>query len=73
MTICDMINHAGISFEELCKTTGIPASTLSDILSGKAELTHCQARTIQKLSHCNIVCISGTEMKDMLSGYLQSF
>ena len=51
MTICDMINHAGISFEELCKTTGIPASTLSDILSGKAELTHCQARTIQKLSH----------------------
>ena len=36
---------------ELCKTTGIPASTLSDILSGKAELTHCQARTIQKFSH----------------------
>ena len=51
MTICDMINHAGLSFEELCKTTGIPTSTLSDILSGKAELTHCQARTIQKLSH----------------------
>lgn len=51
MTICDMINHAGLSFEELCKKTEIPASTLSDILSGKAELTHCQARTIQKLSH----------------------
>ena len=51
MTICDVINHAGLSFEELCEATKIPASTLSDILSGKAELTHCQARTIQKLSH----------------------
>ena len=51
MTICDVINHSGLSFEELYKATEIPASTLSDILSGKAELTHCQARTIQKLSH----------------------
>ncbi len=50
MAIKDAIDEIGISFEDLCESSGIPASTLSDILSGKAVLSHCQARTIQKLS-----------------------
>ena len=50
MTIYDAINQTGLSFEELCKRTGIPASTLSDILGGKADLSRCQARTVQKLA-----------------------
>ena len=48
--IRDAIYKAGYTFDELCRTTGIPASTLSDIMSGKAVLSHCQARTIQKLA-----------------------
>lgn len=48
--IRDAIYKAGYNFDELCRTTGIPASTLSDIMSGKAVLSHCQARTIQKLA-----------------------
>ena len=50
MAIKDIVNDAGVSFEELCSSTGLSSSTLSDILSGKAELSHCQARTLQKLA-----------------------
>lgn len=50
MSIKEIINDASVSFEDLCVSTGIPSSTLSDILSGKTELSHCQARTLQKLA-----------------------
>ena len=50
MTIQDLIFKAGFSFDELRNATGIPVSTLSDILSGKAELSHCQARTVRRLA-----------------------
>lgn len=50
MAIKDVIDNIGLSFDELCDASEIPSSTLSDILSGKAVLSHCQARTIQKLS-----------------------
>lgn len=50
MAIKDVIDEIGLSFDELCDASEIPSSTLSDILSGKAVLSHCQARTIQKLS-----------------------
>jgi len=50
MAIKDVIDEIGLSFDELCAASEIPSSTLSDILSGKAVLSHCQARTIQKLS-----------------------
>lgn len=50
MAIKDVIDEIGFSFDELCNASEIPSSTLSDILSGKAVLSHCQARTIQKLS-----------------------
>ena len=49
--IRDAIYKAGYTFDELCRATGIPASTLSDIMSGKVALSHCQARTIKKLAH----------------------
>jgi len=77
MTFYDFITSAGVSFEDLCKMTEIPASTLSDIISGKAELSHCQARTIQKLAHG--MGLSMDELMDIseyierirLSDYLQ--
>ncbi len=50
MAIKDIVHDTGVSFEELCSSTGLPSFTLSDILSGKAELSHRQARTLQKLA-----------------------
>ena len=50
MTINTLITHMGISFDNLLQASKLPASTLSDIMSGKTELSHCQARTLQKLS-----------------------
>jgi len=49
--IQEAIYKAGYTFDELCSVTGIPSSTLSDIMSGKAALSHCQARTVRKLAH----------------------
>ena len=51
MNICDITNCIGISFEDLVERTGIPASTLSDIMSGRSDLSRCQAKTLQKLAN----------------------
>lgn len=50
MNISTLIAHMDISFDELLQASKLPASTLSDIMSGKTELSHCQARTLQKLA-----------------------
>ena len=50
MNIRDVTNYAGISFDRLVERTGIPASTLSDIMSGRSDLSRCQARTLRKLA-----------------------
>ena len=51
MNIRDVTNYVGISFDRLVERTGIPASTLSDIMSGRSDLSRCQARTLQKLAN----------------------
>ena len=51
MNIRDITNCIGISFEELVERTGIPASTLSDIMSGRSDLSHCKAKSLQKLAN----------------------
>lgn len=49
-TLNNVVNNKGYSFTELVKESGLPASTLSDILSGKTELKNCKARTLRKLA-----------------------
>lgn len=50
MTINDYMKRVGISREELLETSGIPESTLSDILNGVSNIENCQSRTLRKLS-----------------------
>ena len=50
MNIIQLINHQHLTYEDLLERTGIPASTLDDILSGKADLKRCQGKTLYKLA-----------------------
>lgn len=50
MAIKDIFRMAGFSVDELASITNVPSSTLSDIMSGKTRLQHCQAKTLQKIS-----------------------
>ena len=50
MTINELLIEKGMSRYSLSKASGIPWATLSDICSGKTNLTRCNAQTIQKLS-----------------------
>lgn len=50
MNIIELINHQQLTYEDLLERTGIPASTLDDILSGKADLKRCQGKTLFKLA-----------------------
>lgn len=51
MTIKDVTRFLGLSYEDLLYDTGLPESTLSDILSGKTDLRRCRALTMNKLSN----------------------
>lgn len=62
MTITNVIMDLGLSYEDILERSGLPESTLSDILSGKTNLSHCQARTLQKFSKG-----LGMSMEDVLS------
>ena len=50
MTIKDFFNRDNCTIEEFSAESGIPESTLGDILNGVSCLQFCQARTINKLS-----------------------
>ncbi|MDD2402368.1 MAG: helix-turn-helix transcriptional regulator [Clostridia bacterium] len=50
MTINELLKEKGMSKYKLSKASGIPWATLSDICSGKTNLTRCNAQTLQKLS-----------------------
>lgn len=51
MNIHDIANSLGISFEDLADRTGISESTLSDIMSGRSDLSRCTAKTLRKLAN----------------------
>ena len=50
MTINDLMKKKNMSKYRLSKNSGIPYTTLTDILSGKAQLEKCSAETVYKLS-----------------------
>ena len=50
MTIQEVLREQSLSKYQLSKRSGIPWATLSDIFSGKTELSRCSARTLLKLS-----------------------
>ena len=50
MTIKDIFNELDCNVDFFAFTSGIPESTLSDILNGETDLRYCQAKTINKLA-----------------------
>lgn len=50
MTLNTIMQNKKISKYRLSKNSGIPYSTLSDILDGRAQLEKCSAETVYKLS-----------------------
>ena len=50
MIISDIMKKQNISKYQLSKNSGVPYTTLSDIISGKSQLEKCSADTVYKLS-----------------------
>lgn len=50
MTIIELLKEKGLSRYSLSKTSGVPWATLSDICSGKTDLSRCNAQTLLKLA-----------------------
>ena len=48
--INDLMKNKNITKYRLSKNSGIPYSTLTDIISGKAQLEKCSAETVYRLS-----------------------
>lgn len=66
MRINEIMTNRNISKYRLSKNSGIPYTTLTDILSGKAHLEKCSAETVYKLSkELNIT------MEELLSPYFE--
>lgn len=66
MYLNDLLAQKNISRYRLAKDSGIPYTTLTDIISGKARLEKCSAETVYKLSQELHV-----SMEDLLSPYLE--
>ena len=66
MMINEIMESNNISKYRLSKNSGIPYSTLTDIISGKSRLEKCSAETVYKLSkELNIT------MEELLSPYIE--
>lgn len=62
MFLDELMSKKNISKYRLSKNSGIPYSTLTDILSGKARLEKCSAETVYKLAK-----ELGTSMEELLA------
>ena len=66
MMINEIMEKRNLSKYRLSKNSGIPYTTLTDIINGKAQLEKCSAETVYKLSReLNI------PMEELLSPYLE--
>lgn len=63
----DYMQQRNITKYRLAKNTGIPYTTLTDILSGKANLKKCSAETVYKLAK-----EFGVPMEALISPYLEN-
>ena len=61
MMLNQLMESKNISRYRLSKNSDIPYTTLTDILSGKAELKKCSAETVYKLSK-----VLGVSMEELL-------
>lgn len=66
MTINEIVASRNLSRYRLSKNSGIPYTTLTDILSGRARLEKCSAETVYRLSK-----VLDVTMEELLSPYLE--
>ena len=64
MYLHDLMKEQHLTRAELCRRSGIPESTLRDILSGKVQIDHCEAGTLYCLAD-----VLDTTVEDILSAY----
>ena len=64
MYLNDLMKEQHLTRAELCRRSGIPESTLRDILSGKVQIDHCEAGTLYCLAD-----VLDTTVEDILSAY----
>ena len=64
MYLNDLMKERHMTRAELCEKSGIPESTLRDILNGRAQIDHCKAGTLYSLAE-----VLDTTVEDILSAY----
>lgn len=64
--IAEIMQKQNMTKYRLSKNSGIPYTTLTDIISGKALLSKCSAETVYKLSQALDI-----SMEDLLAPYLE--
>ena len=64
MYLNDLMKEQHLTRAELCRRSGIPESTLRDILSGKVQIDHCEAGTLYCLAD-----VLDTTVEEILSAY----
>ena len=62
MYLMNLMNEQYMTRADLSMMSGVPDSTLRDILSGKAQIDHCEAATIYGIADA-----LGTTVEDMLN------
>jgi plasmid maintenance system antidote protein VapI len=50
MNLQDLLENKHITKYQLSKISGVPMATVMDIYSGKSDIGHCSAKTIQQLA-----------------------
>ena len=64
MYLMNLMNQKSMTRSDLSQISGVPDSTLRDILNGKAQIDHCEAATIY-----NIAEALDTSVEDILENY----
>lgn len=64
MYLMNLMNKKYMTRADLSMMSGVPDSTLRDILSGKAQIDHCEAATIYGIADA-----LGTTVEDILDHY----
>ena len=64
MYLMNLMNKKCMTRADLSMMSGVPDSTLRDILSGKAQIDHCEAATIYGIADA-----LGTTVEDVLDHY----
>ena len=62
MYLMNLMNEQYMTRADLSMMSGVPDSTLRDILSGKAQIDHCEAATIYGIADA-----LGTTVEDILN------